>query len=197
MISGRAGLRFRILAIALPAIALALGSFWLLEVMRRSASDFIPNQERSEPDFYVEKFSYVKLGKTGKVQYHFSGAKLTHNPKDDSYDITLPVINNLGEETMPMTMRSERAHVNSDNSRIQLFNNVQIDRPASATTQHLHATSEYLLVLPDDEVMKTDEPVEITVGASTLSGVGMFADNATREFRLTSNVHGTYQVPQR
>ncbi len=197
MISGRAGLRFRILAIALPAIALALGSFWLLEVMRRSASDFIPNQERSEPDFYVEKFSYVKLGKTGKVQYHFSGAKLTHNPKDDSYDITLPVINNLGEATMPMTMRSERAHVNSDNSRIQLFNNVQVDRPASATSQHLHATSEYLLVLPDDEVMKTDEPVEITVGASTLSGVGMFADNATREFRLTSNVHGTYQVPQR
>ncbi|WP_247869638.1 LPS export ABC transporter periplasmic protein LptC [Herbaspirillum sp. ST 5-3] len=181
----------------MPAIALALGSFWLLEVMRRSASDFIPNQERSEPDFYVEKFSYVKLGKTGKVQYHFSGAKLTHNPKDDSYDITLPVINNLGEATMPMTMRSERAHVNSDNSRIQLFNNVQVDRPASATSQHLHATSEYLLVLPDDEVMKTDEPVEITVGASTLSGVGMFADNATREFRLTSNVHGTYQVPQR
>lgn len=197
MISGRTGLRFRILAFALPAIALALGSFWLLEVMRRSASDFIPDQERSEPDFYVEKFSYVKLGKTGKVQYHFSGAKLTHNPKDDSYDITLPVINNLGEATMPMTMRSERAHVNSDNSRIQLFNNVQIDRPASATTQHLHASSEYLLVLPDDEVMKTDEPVEIKLGTSTLSGVGMFADNATREFRLTSNVHGTYQVPQR
>ncbi len=197
MMSGRAGIRFRVLAIALPVIALALGSFWLLEAMRRSASDYIPDRQRSEPDFYVEKFSYVKLGKTGKVQYHFSGAKLTHNPLDDSYDIALPVINSIGEAEVPMTMRAERAHVNSDNSRVQLFDNVQLDRPESPATQRLHATSDYMLVLPDDEIMKTDKPVEIQVGSSTLNGVGMFADNAKREFRLTSNVHGTYQAPQR
>ncbi len=193
----RSGMRLRLIAILAPAIALALGSFWLQEVLRRSASDFIANPQRSEPDFFVEKFSYVKLAKTGHVQYHFSGAKLTHNPQDDSYDIMLPVINNLGEARAPMTIRAESARVNSDNSQIHLHDDVRLDRPASATTEPLHARSEYMLVLPDDDVIKTDKPVEITVGQSTLTGTGMFANNATREFRLTSNVHGTYQAPQR
>lgn len=184
------------LAVILALLAMmALGSFWLMEVMRRAAGDAAPSRVRAEPDFYVEKFSYVKLAQDGKVQYHFTGAKLTHNPQDDSYDIQHPVIQSVGEARVPMTMRSNRAHVNSDNSRVQLYDNVQLDRPASADTRHLHITSQYLLVLPDDEVMQTDKPVDILLDQSKLSGTGMFANSATREFRLTSNVHGTYQAP--
>ena len=189
--------RFRLVVILALLAMMALGSFWLMEVMRRSADDIVPNQARSEPDFYVEKFSYVKLARDGKVQYHFTGARLTHNPQDDSYDIQHPVIQSVGEAQAPMTMRSERAHVNSDNSRVQLYDNVQLDRLASGDTSHLHITSEYLLVLPDDEVMQTDKPVDILLDQSKLSGTGMFINNATREFRLTSNVHGTYQAPAR
>lgn len=197
MSNWRSALRFRLVAILAPMIALALGSFWLLEVMRRSSDDFTPNPQRSEPDFYVEKFSYVKISKTGNAQYHFSGAKLTHNPKDDSYDIVLPVISKLGNAQPPMTLRAERAQVNSDNSQVHLYRNVQMERPASPANERIHVKSEYLLLLPDDEIVKTDEPVEITVGQSKLTGTGMFANNATREFRLTSNVHGTYQAPLR
>lgn len=189
--------RFRIVAILAPLIALALGSFWLLEVMHRSASDAIPTPERKEPDFYVEKFSYLKMTKTGQAQYHFTGAKMTHNPVDDSYDIEQPVINNVGSEHGQITMRADRARVNSDNSEVHMYSNVHMDRPATATTEALHARSEYLLVLPDDDVAKTDKPVEILIGRSKLTGTGMVANNATREFRLASNVHGTYQAPQR
>jgi lipopolysaccharide export system protein LptC len=39
--------------------------------------------------------------------------------------------------------------------------------------------------------------VEITLGQSKLTGTGMMANNATRELRLTSNVHGTYQASAR
>lgn len=187
--------RFRLAVILALLAAMALGSFWLMEVMRRSASDATPSRARTEPDFYVEKFSYVKLAHNGKVQYHFTGAKLTHNPQDDSYDIQHPVIHSVGEAQVPMTMRSDRAHVNSDNSRVQLYDNVQLDRPPSADIKHLHIKSEYLLVLPDDDVMQTDKPVDILFDRSKLSGTGMFANNATREFRLMSNVHGTYQAP--
>ncbi len=189
--------RFRLVAILAPLIALALGSFWLFEVMRRATDDAIPNPQRKEPDFYVEKFSYVKMAKTGKTQYHFSGARLTHNPQDDSYDILLPVVNNLGNAQGPMTMRAEHATVNSDNSQVHMYDKVRLDRPATAGSDAVHARSEYLLLLPDDDVIKTDKPVEITIGQSRLTGTGMFANNATREFRLMSNVHGTYQAARR
>ncbi len=191
----RSAWRFRILTILALMIALALGSFWLLEVMRRAINDVTPKAARTEPDFYVENFNYVKLSPSGQAQYHFSGARLTHNPQDDSYDIQQPVVSNISPGQAPMTMRSERAHVNSDNSEVRMYENVHIDRPASAQSGHLHITSDYMLLLPDDEIMKTDKAVVITLDQSRLTGVGMFANNATREFSLASNVHGTYQAP--
>jgi len=187
--------RFRILTILALMIALALGSFWLLEVMRRAINDVTPKAARTEPDFYVENFNYVKLSPSGQTQYHISGTRLTHNPQDDSYDIQHPVVSNIRPERTPMTMRSERAHVNSDNSEVRMYDNVHIDRPASAQSGHLHITSDYMLLLPDDEIMKTDKAVVITLDLSRLTGIGMFANNATREFSLASNVHGTYQAP--
>jgi lipopolysaccharide export system protein LptC len=189
--------RFRLVAILAPMIAIALGSFWLLEVTRRNAAESAPGEARAEPDFYVENFNYIKVAKNGKVQYHVSGARLTHNPQDDSYDIQHPVVVNVGNATTPMTMRSERAHVNSDSSEVHLYDNVHMDRPASGDSVHMHMTSEYLLVLPDDDVMRTDKPVQINYDKSVLTGTGMFANNATREFKLASNVHGTYQAPAR
>jgi lipopolysaccharide export system protein LptC len=191
----RAARRFRQAMIMALMIALALGSFWILEVMRRSTGDFVPNVARTEPDFYVEKFSYVKISTTGESRYHISGERLTHNPQDDSYDIELPVINNKSTTNgSPMTVRAERGRVEADNSKVHLYENVQMDRPASPKSEPLHISSEYMLVLPDDDVVQTDKPVEITMGESKLNGTGMFANNATRELRLSSNVHGTYQA---
>lgn len=198
MSSARAAIRFRLFVIMAIMISLALGSFWVLEVMRRSGGEFIPPVERSEPDFYVENFSFVKMAKTGEASYHIAGERLTHNPQDDSYDIQSPVVTKLQDKNQePMTVRSERARIDNDNTQVHMYENVHIDRPGSATSQPLHITSDYMLLLPEDDVMKTDKPVHITFGKSTLQGSGMYANNATREFRLSSNVHGTYQVPAR
>jgi lipopolysaccharide export system protein LptC len=186
--------RFRFFMTLAPLVVLALASFWLYEVMRRATDPVIPSPERSEPDFYVEKFSYVKLSKTGEAQYHVTGDRLTHNPQDDSYDIVKPVVHKISNADSPMTIRAERGSANSDNSLIHLYDNVRMDKPASATAEPVRIRTEYMLVLPDDDVMKTDKPVEITTERSTLTGTGMFANNATREFNLMSNVHGTYQA---
>lgn len=197
MNDARTARRFRLAAVLALMIGLALGSFWLYEVMRRATEDTLPNVERTEPDFYVEKFSYVKISPEGKAQYHFSGDKMTHNPVDDSYDIVQPVVSNLNAERPPLTLQSERATVNSDSSEVHMYDNVHLDRPAAINVEPMHVASDYLLLLPDDDVVKTDKPVEITLGRSKLTGTGMYANNATRELRLTSNVHGTYQAPLR
>lgn len=189
--------RIRFFMTLAPLVVLALASFWLYEVMRRATDAAVPSPARSEPDFYVEKFSYVKLSKTGEAQYHFSGERMTHNPQDDSYDIVKPVVSNISNADSATTIRAERARVSSDNSEVHLYHNVRMDRPASASAEPIHVRTEYMLVLPDDDVMKTDKPVEITTEQAKLTGTGMIANNATREFKLTSNVHGTYQAPQR
>jgi lipopolysaccharide export system protein LptC len=196
MNDARAASRFRLGVVFALVAVLALGSFWLLEVMRKQIEDASPSSPRSEPDYFVEKFNFVRMSVDGQAQYNISGKRLEHIPIDDTHLIKLPLINNLSVDRPPMTGRAERALVNSDNSKVHMYNNVHIDRPATPTHQYFHLKSEYLLILPDDDIVQTDKPVEITLGGSVLTGTGMVANNATRELRLASNVHATYPPPK-
>jgi len=146
---------------------------------------------RTEPDYYVEKFNFVRLAQTGQARYHISGERLVHYPQDDSYEIRRPVMKSLSEKRPITTIVAERAASNTDMSQVQLFSNVKMDRPASADSQHLQLTSDYMMVLPDEDVMKTDRPVKIISGANVLIGTGMFANQATGLFKLERQVHGT------
>jgi lipopolysaccharide export system protein LptC len=195
MSTARFANRFSMAVMLALGTALVLGSFWVLEVMRRASSDSIPDLPRNEPDYYVEKFNFVRMSKTGEAQYNISGKRLTHNPTDDSHAIELPVVNSLSNDRPPMTTNAMRAMIERDNTKVHMYENVHVDRAATATSDHFHLKSEYLLILPDDDVMQTDKPVEITLGTSRLTGTGMIANNATRELRLSSNVHATYQPP--
>ncbi|HCE09281.1 MAG TPA: LPS export ABC transporter periplasmic protein LptC [Oxalobacteraceae bacterium] len=189
----RASDRFRLVALIAVATTLALGSLWLFDVMRRSIEAALPAIPRTEPDYTVENFNLVRLSKTGLPRYNISGTKLTHYPQADSYEIEKPMLKNFGAERPPLTLRAERALADPNDNKIQLYDNVQMDRPASSVSEFFHLKSDYLLVLPDDDVMQTDKAVDITLGTTHLTGVGMFANDATREFRLAGNVHGQFQ----
>lgn len=187
--------RWRLFLMLALVGALALGSFWVLEVMRKSTEDRMPDIPRSEPDYYVENFSFVKMTPGGSARYKISGQRLTHYPLDDSYEIRQPRVHSLGEARLPLTMRAERARVEDDNSKIHLYDKVEIERPASGNAAYFHLASEYLLFLPDDDVMQSDQTVHLTLGKSTLTGAAMVANNATRELRVSGNVRGLLQTP--
>lgn len=186
---------FRVAILLTITAALALGSFWLLEVMRRSVTDSAPAAASNEPDYYVENFNFVKMSLTGEPQYNIVGQRMDHHPADDSHSITKPVVTNLSKERTPMTASSQTAKLDRINSKVHMYKDVQLDRPATPTNEHFHLASEYLLILPDEDIMKTDKPVVITLGNSILKGTGMVANNATGELTLSSNVNATYKPP--
>ncbi|MEB0135479.1 LPS export ABC transporter periplasmic protein LptC [Actimicrobium sp. CCC2.4] len=188
----RSANRFRLGFLIALSVALALGSFWVLEVIRKSGGNDAPDAPRVAPDYYVKNFTFVRMAKNRTARYNISGDVLTHLPMDDSYEITKPVIYNLSNNRPTMVMRSERALVNSDNSEVQMIDNVDVDRPASGSIQRFHLKSAYLLLLPDDDVMKTDTPVEMLMGTTILNGTGMVANNATRQLDLAHRVHGVF-----
>lgn len=183
--------RFGMLPLLMLAAMLALGSFWLLEVMRQPDKGAAPAAARVEPDYYVENFNFVRLSATGEAQYNISGKRMVHNPADDTHTVDLPVINSLSSERPPMTAHAERARIEPDGSRVHMYDQVRIDRPQTPTSSHFRLESDYLLVLPDEEIMRTDRPVRITLGESQLNGTGMVANNATGELQLASRVHAT------
>ncbi|HEY8101408.1 MAG TPA: LPS export ABC transporter periplasmic protein LptC [Burkholderiaceae bacterium] len=185
--------RIRLVMVLAIVVAMALGSFWVLQVVRKGLNESMPNMPRNEPDYYVEQFKFVRMTNTGHVHYAVSGARLTHNPQNSSFEIQQPVIKSLSDNQPPITARADRAVSEENNSKVHLYDNVIVDRPASGTAEHFQFTSDYMLALPDDDVVETDKPVKMVLGTSILTGTGMYANNATREFKLLSKVRGIFQ----
>ncbi|PUA17560.1 LPS export ABC transporter periplasmic protein LptC [Glaciimonas sp. PCH181] len=193
----RSTFRLRFMLLLALCIALALGSFWIMEVMNKSTEKMLPNAPRVAPDYYVENFNYVQLALNGQPRYNISGQRLTHNPADDSYNVNLPVIHSLDKAKPPMTLRSNTAKIEDNNSKVNMYGNVTADRLATPKSSKLHLQSEYLQLLPDDDIITSDKPVQITIDQSKMNGTGMYANNATLELRLLSNVRGTYRATPR
>lgn len=184
--------RFRLVVVLVLCGVLALGSFWVLQVQRKHAEEDAPDIPRIAPDYYVNKFTFVKMAKSHTARYNISGDVLVHNPQDDSYEITRPVVNQFSNGRPPMLMHADRALVNSDNSEVQMIGNVDIDRPRFEAIEHFHLKAPTLTLLPDDDIMKTEAPVDLLLGTTKLRGTGMVANNATRQLDLSSHVHGLF-----
>ena len=184
--------RVRLVMLIAVLMLAALGSFWILEVMRQEKNALPSLISKDEPDYFVEKFNFVRMSPTGQARYNISGSKLTHFPKDDTFIIDKPLLHDLADGQAPMTLHAERAVVDHVKNEIELQRNVQVDRPASAAGAEFHMRTEILRVLPDQDIIKTDQPVEIKLGNSHLNGTGMIANNRTREIQLASKVHGSF-----
>ena len=73
------------LGVALLGLVM-LGSFWIYEVMRRQSEDEAANaKNRSEPDYYVENFNFVRLSQSKQTNYRVTGEKLIHYPREDEF----------------------------------------------------------------------------------------------------------------
>lgn len=184
-VNKRTAHRWRLLTVMLLGVFCAFGSFWLLQAMRQD-EDTQAAARHNDPDYIVENFSFVRMSETGQPSYVVSGAKLTHRPVDDASEIEKPVVQSMTTERARMTMHADRALVQHQQNQIDLVGNVDVVRPATAKSEPMRVRTEAMTVLPDEEVIKTDKPVEMQLGAATVRGTGMVANNATQTLRLAS-----------
>jgi lipopolysaccharide export system protein LptC len=182
-VNKRTAHRWRLLALMLVGVFFAFGSFWLVQVMR--GGDEAQNVNvGNDPDYIVDNFSFVRMSETGQPRYVISGERLTHRPADNTSVIDKPVLQSMSVDHPRMTITANNAHVNQDQNQIDLTGNVDISRPGSKTTQPLRIRTEALTVLPDEDIAKTDKPIDMKLGTSSVTGVGMVANNATQQVTL-------------
>lgn len=185
--------RWQLTVIMTVGALVAFGSFWLVHMVNQAGQQAVEDQHRNEPDYIIDRFSMVKMNKTGQPAYIVSGDKLTHRPIDDSSDIDKPYVHSLAGDQPPMNIHADTAHVDQGNTRVKMNGNVDVVRPATPKADALRLMAPTLTVYPDEERMETDAPVELAVGASTAHGVGMTANNATRQIELGGR--GTMTMP--
>ncbi len=173
-------------------LLLASFSLWMLKVAQRTDGNTQATGQRTEPDYVIEGFRYVKVARDGGAEYVIEGDKLAHDPVSDDSLITRPRLNSYAPGRAPMTLTAERARINNDHSEFHLIDNVRLDRPQTRGSEALTVESDYMLVLPNQDLVKTDHAVRAQLGNSTLEGVGMVADNKKRQLTLQSRVNATY-----
>ncbi|MGB9110624.1 MAG: LPS export ABC transporter periplasmic protein LptC [Telluria sp.] len=182
-VNKRTAHRWRLLALMLAGVFFTFGSFWLVQVMRGDAGVHNVNVG-DDPDYIIDNFSFVRMTETGQPRYVISGERLTHRPANNTSLIDKPVVQSMSAERPRMTITANTARVNQDQNQIDLSGNVDIVRPAGKTTQPLRIRTQALTFLPDEDIAKTDQPIEMQLGAASATGVGMLANNATQQLTL-------------
>jgi lipopolysaccharide export system protein LptC len=187
--------RWQLTLIMMVGVFVAAGSFWLVQVVDQAGQQAEADKFRDEPDYIIDRFSTVRMTKTGQPAYIISGDKLTHHPVEDTSVIDKPYVHSLSSEQPPMNIHAQTAYVDQGNTRVKLSGNVDVVRPATPQAQEMRLKSSTLTVYPDEERMETEVPVEMLVGRSTATGVGMKANNATGQLSLGGR--GTITMPPR
>jgi lipopolysaccharide export system protein LptC len=187
--------RWQLTLIMMVGVFVAVGSFWLVQVVNQSGHEAEVDKFREEPDYIIDRFSVVRMNKNGQPAYIISGDKLTHQPVGDVSVIDKPYVHSLATDQPPMNIHAQTAYVDQGNTRVRLHDNVDVVRPATKQAQELRLKTSTLTVYPDEERMETDAAVEMHSGDTVATGTGMKANNATRQ--ITLGGRGTITMPPR
>jgi lipopolysaccharide export system protein LptC len=187
--------RWQLTLIMMVGVFVAVGSFWLVQVVNQAGQSAGADKFREEPDYIIDRFSTVRMNKNGQPAYIVSGDRLTHHPVGDTSVIDKPLVHSLSTDQPPMNIHAQTAYVDQNNTRVRLDGNVDVVRPATRQAQELRLKTSTLTVYPDEERMETTAPVQMLAGTSTATGTGMKANNATRQIELGGR--GTITMPPR
>jgi lipopolysaccharide export system protein LptC len=184
-----------LLAIFLLSI-LAAFTYYLAEFANRGDKVADNKVVRHEQDYFVERFTLIKLNAQGQPTFRLAADLMKHFPDDDTIEFTKPRLISLDKSKPVITVVSDSGKAGPQGDITELFGNVVLTRAPNEVSKLLKMNTEYLLVDTNKETGTTDKPVKITQGASELTGIGMDFDNLNRLFALHSNVKSTW-VPEK
>jgi lipopolysaccharide export system protein LptC len=179
---------------AVPLILVALLAaltFWL-DRMVQPAGRPAGAGSRNEPDYIVDKLSAVSMNQKGAAAYTLSAAKMLHYPDDDSTILASPRFVSYATAKSPVTITASEAVVSSNGQHVYFQDDVRVTRAAYGASSELVVRTDFLHVIPDQNIAKTDRTVTITDAATTVTAVGFEINNETRIMKLQSRVRGTY-----
>ena len=175
----------RIFPLALM-LALALLTFYLERTVRDDESP--PALRRHDPDYIVTNFTTTTYTGEGAVETVMSAERMVHYPDDDTTELFAPRVVYAKPQQPRFSVRAERGELSRDGDEIFLYGDVVLVRDAATNRPEARMTTEFLHVLRDRSLVRTDRLVKIVEGGRSLEGRGMEYNNASRELVLRADV---------
>lgn len=170
-------------------LVLAALTFWL-----RYATDISESRgdgsRRHDPDYIVSVATVRRIDQGGALQYTLYADEIRHYPDDDTVDLVKPRLVYLNPTKPTVSISALQGHLSAKGERVDLKENVEVRREATANYPPLLVETPELTVLTDVEKAFTESPVVITQGNSWIKGVGMQVDHKLQTYLLESRVTG-------
>lgn len=176
--------------------ALAALTFWL-DSFVQPPSRTPEATAREDPDYIVDGLTATRHAADGSVKHTLTAAKMVHYPHDDSTRLESPVFVSHAASSAPVTITARRGVVSSEGERVHFHDDVRVLRASYAGNSELVVRTEYLLVVPDENIARTDRAVTITNAHTTVTAVGLELNSENRTLKLLSRVKGTYHDPKK
>nr|VFK22552.1 MAG: LPS export ABC transporter protein LptC [Candidatus Kentron sp. MB] len=199
-------------------LVLLLGSFWLLEQLKESSGDQEGNLRREEPDYSIDNFTTISMGKTGLPRYRLKAKRMVHYPIDDVSDLEEPYLIFFDEkshaiesiESREVAIEQEKLpsmhsawHIESERGKILdkgrfifLQGKVHLWKNDDSGIMELDIRTRDLRLFPEANYGETDETITIQTATTVTRGTGMRTHLKPDRLELLSRVETIYQQAQ-
>ena len=173
-------------------LALALLTFYLERTVRED--DAPPALRRHDPDYLVTNFTTTTYNRDGAAETVMSAAQMVHYPDDDTTEMVSPRVVQAKPNEPRLTVRADRGQLSRDGDEIFLYGSVLLVREATPEKPEARMTTEFLHILRDRSLVRSDRAVKFVEGGRSLTGRGMEYNNESRELLLRHDVQARFEA---
>jgi lipopolysaccharide export system protein LptC len=170
---------------------LAALTFWLDRVVQPSAGAQA-DTVKHDPDYIVDGLNALRMDSQGRVKHTLLALKMTHYPDDDLTLLLEPKLVAYSEGQPPVTITSRHARVSGNGENVYFEEQVHVVRAPDAKQSALILDTNYLHVIPDDNIAKTDQAVTIRNDGAVVTASGLELNSETRVLHLQGRVRSTF-----
>lgn len=185
-------------AIIFPIVilsVLALLTAWINHMVQPPQAK-LDGSSRHDPDYIMSNFVTSQTDANGVLRYKLAATEMKHFPDDDSTNLQRPRYTQFNVGKPYTQIEASKGYVSSDGEQVQLVDNVKITRQAFAGKGEMTVETEYLNILPNQDLVRTDSPVVIKQAPKTvIYATGMMYEKNIRTVTLLHRVRAHYERP--
>ena len=151
---------------------------------------------RHDPDIIVEGVRVLKLDPEGRPLQSLSARRALHFADDQTTDFLDVVLAETRQGKPPFRITADLATLTADRENVYFKGQVRAVREATPAVGNepasgpLTLSTEFLHVMPNQEIARTDKAVTITDPRGIINATGMEADSKARTIKFKSGVSG-------
>ena len=176
-------------------IFLAVLTFWINRTVQPPVPK-LDGSSRHDPDYIMKNFVTTQTDIKGDLRYKLAAVEMRHFPDDDTTVLQRPRYTQFAIGKPYTQVEGLRGYVSSNGEEVQLVDNVKVTRQAFADKGEMTVETDYLKILPNQDLVTTESPVVIRQAPKTvIYATGMVYEKNKQTVTLLHKVRAHYEKP--